>query len=319
MGSGVLFLLMRRMPWALLTVFAASLIAFSIMFFAPGNPAERILTAQTGNEPTREAVLHFIAEFGLDQPFSQQYSAWITNIFSGHLGISLRTGNPVWEEFIDRFPATVLLACSALCFSACVGIIFGVLAAVRPKTWIDHFGNLIAASGISIPSFWLALLLVLLFSIHLKLLPSYGYGQTRHIILPTIALGFHQVARILRISRESMLDAMAQDYVNAAYAKGVGVATVIWRHAFRNAAIPIVTQLGLDLGALLGGSVIIENIFGWPGIGRFMLSSVMSRDYSAIAGFVFLVALIFVVVNILVDIVYVLIDPRIKTGVASHG
>ncbi|MDO4769102.1 MAG: ABC transporter permease [Brachymonas sp.] len=312
-------MLLRRAPWALLTVLAASLIAFSIMFFAPGNPAERILTAETGNEPTREAVLAFLKSKGLDQPFVQQYTAWMSNMLAGDLGTSLRTGNPVWEEFIDRFPATVLLAITALMFSACVGVTLGILAAVKKNSWLDSLGNVLASIGSSVPSFWLALLLVLLFSIRLGWLPSYGYGQAKNLVLPTIALGLHQVARLLRISRESMLDALGQDYVNAAYARGVGTGTVIWRHALRNAAVPILTQLGLDLGALLGGAVIVENIFGWPGIGSFMMSSVLSRDYTAIAGFVLIVAVIFVTINFAVDTLYTLLDPRIKPGARHHG
>ncbi|MDO4795798.1 MAG: ABC transporter permease [Brachymonas sp.] len=311
-------MLLRRAPWALLTVLAASLIAFSIMFFAPGSPAERILTAETGNEPSREAVLAFLADKGLDQPFVQQYSAWISNMLAGDLGTSLRTGNPVWEEFIDRFPATVLLALSALAFSACVGVALGIAAAVKKNSWLDRLGNTLAAIGASVPSFWLALLLVLLFSIHLGWLPSYGYGQAKNLVLPTLALGLHQVARLLRVSRESMLDALGQDYINAAYARGVGTRTVVWRHALRNASLPILTQLGLDLGALLGGAVIVENIFGWPGIGSFMMSSVLSRDYTVIAGFVLIVSTLFVAVNFAVDTLYVLLDPRIKPGVASH-
>lgn len=312
-------MLLRRAPWALLTVLAASLIAFCIMFFAPGNPAERILTAETGNEPTREAVLAFLKSNSLDQPFVQQYTAWMSNMLAGDLGTSLRTGNPVWEEFIDRFPATVLLAITALMFSACVGVTLGILGAVKKNSWLDSLGNVLASIGSSVPSFWLALLLVLLFSIRLGWLPSYGYGQVKNLVLPTIALGLHQVARLLRISRESMLDALGQDYVNAAYARGVGTGTVIWRHALRNAAVPILTQLGLDLGALLGGAVIVENIFGWPGIGSFMMSSVLSRDYTAIAGFVLIVAVIFVTINFAVDTLYTLLDPRIKPGARHHG
>lgn len=312
-------ILLRRLAWIFFTVLTASLIAFSIMFFAPGNPAERILTSQTGNEPSREAVLAFLSANGLNQPFVQQYTAWMGNMLMGDLGTSLRTGNPVWQEFIDRFPATALLAASALLFSASLGISLGIAGAVKKNDWPDSLGNALTAVGSSMPSFWLALLLVLLFSIRLGWLPSYGYGQAKNLVLPTIALGLHQVARLLRISRESMLDALGQDYVNAAYARGLSTGTVIWRHALRNAAVPILTQLGLDLGALLGGAVIVENIFGWPGIGSFMMSSVLSRDYTAIAGFVLIVAVIFVTINFAVDTLYTLLDPRIKPGARHHG
>jgi peptide/nickel transport system permease protein len=190
---------------------------------------------------------------------------------------------------------------------------------MRPHSPVDIFGNFIASMGTSIPSFWLSLLLILIFSIHLDILPSFGYGGIQHLILPTLALGFLQISRIYRITRESMLDALSEDYVFEAYAKGLKERTVVVRHAFRNASVPVVTQAGLDIGTLLGGTVIIEQIFGWPGIGNFLLTSVMSRDYPVIAGFVFLIALIFVIVNILVDILYIYIDPRMKPGGNIHG
>lgn len=319
MAGEITFFLARRMPWAILTIFLASILAFSIMYFAPGNPAEIILTQQTGNEPTREAVLLFMDHYGLDSSFLTQYAAWMTNLLSGSLGLSVRTGDPVLEEFIVRFPATVILALSAITFALVIGLSVGVLSAVRPHSPIDTFGNLIASLGSSIPSFWLGLLLILVFSIHLNLLPSFGYGGIEHLILPTIALGFLNVSKILRITRESMIDALSEDYVFEAYAKGLREKAVVIRHAFRNASVPIVTQTGLELGALLGGTVIIEQIFGWPGIGSFLLSSVMSRDYPVIAGFVLLIALIYVIVNILVDIIYIYIDPRIQPGGKTHA
>jgi len=319
MAGEISFFLARRIPWAILTIFLASLLAFSIIFFAPGNPAEVILTQIYGNEPERDAIILFIEQNALDVPFIKQYTTWTTGLFYGSLGTSLRTGDPVLEEFIVRFPATVILALSAITFALVIGLSIGVLSAVRPHSPIDAFGNLIASLGSSIPSFWLGLLLILVFSIHLNLLPSFGYGGIEHLILPTIALGFLNVSKILRITRESMIDALSEDYVFEAYAKGLREKAVVIRHAFRNASVPIVTQTGLELGALLGGTVIIEQIFGWPGIGSFLLSSVMSRDYPVIAGFVLLIALIYVIVNILVDIIYIYIDPRIQPGGKTHA
>lgn len=319
MTGDILILLARRTPWALLTIFLASVLSFSIMYFAPGNPAEIILTQETGNEPTRETVLLFMNNHGLEQPFLKQYAAWMTNLLSGSLGISLRTGDPVLEEFTARFPATFILAVTAMVLALLVGISIGVLSAMRPHSPVDIFGNFIASMGTSIPSFWLALLLILIFSIHLNILPSFGYGGIQHLILPTLSLGFLQISRILKITRESMLDALSEDYVFEAYAKGLSEKEVVMKHAFRNASVPIVTQAGLDIGTLLGGTAIIEQIFGWPGIGNFLLTSVMSRDYPVIAGFVLLIALIFVIVNIFVDILYVYIDPRMKPGGNING
>lgn len=319
MAISVLAMLARRVPWALVTIVCASLVAFSIMFFAPGNPAEAILTTQTGNEPTREAVQDFMEERGLDLPFTTQYSSWIIGIAGGDLGTSVRTGKPIWQEFTDRFNATVYLAVSALVFSAVVGITVGVASALWQGSWIDRFGNVLSAIGTSMPSFWLALLMVLIFSIHLDWLPSYGYGEAINFVLPTLALGLHQVARLIRISRESTADALQHDFVDASFARGLGTRTMVLRHALPNAAIPIVTQLGLDLGGLLGGAVIIENIFGWPGIGNFMLTSVMSRDYPSIASFVLILAVIFIVVNMVVDILYLVLDPRMRTGSPANG
>lgn len=319
MAIGILSMLARRIPWAVVTIICASLIAFSIMFFAPGNPAEAILTTQTGNEPTREAVASFMEERGLDQPFTKQYTSWVLGIAGGDLGTSIRTGKPIWQEFTDRFGATVSLALAALGFSAVVGVSVGVASALWQGSWIDRFGNLLSAMGTSMPSFWLALLMVLIFSIYLDWLPSYGYGEAINFILPTLALGLHQVARLIRISRESTADALQHDFVDASFARGVKTPTMLLRHALPNAAIPIVTQLGLDLGGLLGGAVIIENIFGWPGIGNFMLTSVMSRDYPSIASFVLILAVIFIIVNMAVDILYMVLDPRIRTGSPANG
>lgn len=309
----------NRLPWAVLTIFLASLISFSLMFFAPGNAGQIILQSQTGIEPPHEAVLLFAETHGLDQPFFVQYAGWMVDLFHGNFGISLMTGDPVLEEFTARFPATFTLAFSAMLFALVIGLFFGIYAAIRPHSWIDILGNLIASTGIAIPSFWISLLLILFFSIDLGLLPSFGCGSFANLILPTIALGFHQIARIMRITRESMLDALSDDYITEAYAKGMKEKSVIIRHAFRNAMVPVVTQTGLDLGAMLGGTVIIEQIFGWPGIGNFLMDSVLGRDFPVIAGFVLIIAFFYVFINIVVDILYMYIDPRIKPGGMSHG
>lgn len=319
MTRDILIFLARRIPWVLLTIFLTSILAFALMYFAPGNPAESILQSETGNEPPREAVVLFMESHGLNQPFITQYADWMTNLLYGSLGTSLRTGDPVLEEFSARFPATFILAVTAMALAMIVGVSLGVFSAMRPHSLVDMLGNFIASMGISIPSFWLALLLILVFSIQLHVLPSYGYGGIVHLILPALALGFHQIARLLRITRESMLDALSEDYIFEAYAKGLSEKAVVIRHAFRNASVPLVTLAGLDLGSLLGGTVIIEHIFGWPGIGSFLLASVTSRDYPVIAGFVLLIALIFVIVNILVDILYMYIDPRMKPDGNTHG
>lgn len=312
MVSEVGVFIAKRLPWAVLTIFFASLLSFSLLYFSPGNSAEMILSAEMGYEPTQEAVQSFMMHFGLDDPFISQYLGWISNILHGSFGTSLRTGDPVLEEFMARFPATFILALSALSFALIIGLSFGVLSAVKPNSWLDYLGNLIASTGIAIPSFWLGLLLIFFFSIHLNVLPSFGYGGLEHLILPTIALGSHQVARILRVTRESMLDVLGEEYIVFAYAKGLTEKVVIIRHAIRNALNPVVTQAGLDLGYLLGGTVIIEQVFGWPGIGSFLLTSVMGRDFPVVSGFVLIIAFLFVLVNLLVDLSYSVIDPRVK-------
>lgn len=309
----------NRLPWAVITIFLASLISFSLMFFAPGNSGQIILQSQTGIEPPHEAVLLFAETHGLDQPFLVQYAGWMVDLAHGNFGMSLRTGDPVLEEFTARFPATFTLALSAMAFALLFGLVFGIYSAIRPGSWIDVLGNIIASTGIAVPSFWISLLMILVFSIYLHLLPSFGYGSLANLILPTIALGFHQIARIMRITRESMLDSLSDDYIHEAYAKGMREKSVIVHHAFRNALVPVVTQTGLDLGSLLGGTVIIEQIFGWPGIGNFLMDSVMGRDFPVIAGFVLIIAFIYVFINIIVDILYMYIDPRIKPGGSVHG
>ncbi|MFP3947002.1 MAG: ABC transporter permease, partial [Archaeoglobaceae archaeon] len=197
MVSDVGAFIAKRLPWAVLTIFLASLLSFSLLYFSPGNSAEMILSAEMGHEPTQEAVQSFVKNFGLDEHFISQYLGWMSNILHGSFGSSLRTGDPVLEEFMARFPATFILALSALSFALIIGVSFGVLSAVKPNSWLDYLGNVIASTGIAIPSFWLGLLLIFFFSIQLNILPSFGYGGLEHLILPTIALGSHQVARIL--------------------------------------------------------------------------------------------------------------------------
>lgn len=319
MTGEIIHFIAKRIPWAIITIFLASLISFSLMFFAPGNAGQIILQSQTGIEPPHEAVLLFAETHGLNQSFLAQYAGWMVDLFHGNFGTSLITGDPVLDEFTARFPATFVLAVSAMIFALVFGLFFGIYAAIRPNSWIDILGNIIASTGIAVPSFWISLLMILIFAVYLDLLPSFGYGSLANLILPTIALGFHQIARIMRITRESMLDALSDDYIHEAYAKGMREKSVIIRHALRNALVPIVTQTGLDLGALLGGTVIIEQIFGWPGIGNFLMDSVLGRDYPVIAGFVLIIAFIYVFINIIVDILYMVIDPRIKPGVIVHG
>jgi peptide/nickel transport system permease protein len=297
-----------------------SFIVFSLLNILPGDPVSIMLSSNPHITPDAETIAQLRAQYGLDQPLMTQYLIFLRNLLKGDLGTSMYTQQPVAVTILERMPATIQLALAALVISTAVAIPLGVISAVKQYSWIDHLCLVGSLVGISMPSFWLGLLLMLTFSLRLRWLPLSGMGYLhnglgdvlRHLIMPACTLGFGMAALLARVTRSSMLEVLGQDYIRTARAKGLHDKLVVYRHALRNAFIPILTVSGMQFGYLLGGSVIIETIFSWPGIGRLAVNSIMNRDLAVVQGTVLVFTLIFILINLLVDILYAAIDPRIQ-------
>ena len=292
-----------------------SLISFLLLNFAPGDAAEITLRRQSGGiTPPREAVLAMRQELGLDAPLPVRYVKWLSRAVRGDLGDSYRSGDSIAAEMARRLPATLLLASASLAIAVSIGIPLGVLAALRRGSWVDTLSRLLALVGAAVPSYLLALLLMLFFAVKLDWLPAIGYGSPKNIVLPALALSFAVMALLMRLTRASMLEAQSQDYMRTARAKGLTESVVIWRHGLKNAILPVITVIGTSTGHLLGGAVIIETIFGWPGVGQFVIVGISQRDYPVVQGFVLYIAVIFLLVNLAVDFTYRWLDPRLHFG-----
>jgi peptide/nickel transport system permease protein len=307
--------LMRRLFTVPLLLFGISLISFTLLNLAPGDPARILLRLQQpGTEPPREAVLALRQELGLDDPLPLRYGRWLLGAVSGDLGKSYRSGQPVVVELAQRLPATLMLAGASLALAVLIAIPLGVFAAVRPGSPVDGLSRLLALLGAAVPSYLLALLLILVFGVTLQWLPTIGYGNLQQLVLPALALAAGSSAQLMRLTRASMLEVVQQDYVRTARAKGLREQRVIGVHAFKNALLPVITVLGMNLGYLLGGTVIVEIIFSWPGVGKYAIDAIFLRDYPVIQGFVLYMAVIFLLVNLMVDMTYRWLDPRLHFG-----
>jgi len=300
--------ILKRVVLALPVLVGVSVVVFVAIRLIPGDPAQLM----AGQAATQEVVQQIRQSLGLDQPLPVQYLYFLRNVVRGDLGRSLFNGAPVAEELAQRFPRTVRLALASMAVASLIGIPAGILAATRRSTWVDTAVMLVALAGVSVPVFWLGLNLILLFSVRLQWLPSFGYETWRHLVLPSLTLGAASTAIVARMTRSAMLEVLGQDYVRTARAKGLAERVVVNRHALRNALIPVVTVLGLQLGTLLSGAVLTETVFAWPGIGRLLVEAVLARDYPIIQGATLLIAATFVVLNVAVDVLYGLLDPRIR-------
>lgn len=306
------YLARRLLTFPLLLV-GISFITFLLLNFAPGDAAEITLRRQNGGiTPSHEAVLALREELGLDAPLPVRYIRWASNALQGDLGESYRSGNSIAVELARRLPATLLLASVSLAIAVALGIPLGALAALKRGTWLDTASRLLALLGAAVPSYVMALLLMLLFAVKLDWLPAIGYGSPKHLVLPAVALSLGVMAQLMRLTRATMLEALNQDYIRTARAKGLNERVVTWRHALRNALLPVVTVMGTSAGHLLGGAVIVEIIFGWPGIGQFVIVGISQRDYPVVQGFVLYLAVIFLLVNLAVDVMYRWLDPRLS-------
>ena len=275
-----------------------------------GDPALLLL----GTEATQQQVEELRHSLGLDQPLHIQLWRFFANVFQGDLGHSIRTGESAFGLALDRLPATLLLAGAGMGIAIALAIPLGILAAIRRNTIFDSFSMLLAVTGQSLPSFWLGIMLILLLSVQFEIFPVGGYGLGKHLVLPAVVLGAQVMAQLARLTRSTMLEVLGTDYIRTARAKGLHERIVLVRHALPNAMIPVVTVLGLDLGALLAGAVITETVFGWPGIGQLAVSAISSRDYPIVQAVVLLSATGYVLVNLIVDISYGFLDPRIRYG-----
>ncbi|MCL0073507.1 ABC transporter permease [Dehalococcoidia bacterium] len=301
----------RRIGLMVFILLGVSVITFSMMHFVPGDPAEMIAMERYGEEITAETIAHVRAELGLDQPVYLQYFHWLTNVLQGDLGYSFRTDRPVLDEILTRLPATVQLALAGMLVALVIAIPVGIISATRQYSAVDNLSMFGALLGVSMSNFWLGLLLILFFSVHLGWLPVFGRNGIEYLILPAITLGTGMAAITTRLVRSSMIEVLGQDYIRAARARGLKERVVIYKHALKNALIPVVTIVGLQFAALLEGAVIVEVIFAWPGIGRLLVDSIFARDFVLIQGCILFIAAMFVLVNLLVDISYAYLDPRI--------
>ncbi len=299
--------LARRLLQSLLVLFGVSFVVFFILHLT-GDPALVLLPP----DASAEDVQRFREAMGFNDPFIVQYGRFLSGALRGDFGQSVRHGEPAFNLVVERMPATFELAGAALGVALVLAIPAGIISAVRRNTMLDYVSTVVALLGQSMPTFWLGIMLILVFSVQFNLLPSSGRGGLGHLILPAITLGLFTTARITRLTRSGMLEALNQDYIRTARAKGVGGPPVIWKHALKNAAIPIVTIVGIELGTLLGGSVITETIFAWPGVGRLSVQAIYNRDYRVVQAAVFLLSTTFVLVNLVVDMLYTYLDPRIR-------
>lgn len=286
-----------------------SILAFAFVHLLPGDPA-RMMAGEDADPATVELLRQ---QLGLDKPLPVQYFRYIGKLFTGDLGISLRTKIPVFDEIALRYTPTMLLALAGMAWSVTFGILFGAIAAIYSGKWQDYLAMFVSVSGISVPQFWLGLLLIQLFAVYLGWLPVAGYtGNFSELILPSLTLGATVAAIMARFTLSAFLDVLGEEYISTARAKGLTERIVMWKHAFRNALIPVVTMIGLQFGFLLGGSVVVETVFAWPGLGRYMIEAVAVRDYPVLQALLLLYSFHFVFINLLVDMVYALINPEIR-------
>lgn len=311
--------ILRRLCLMVFVLLCVSAITFSLMYIVPGDPAEIIAEKRYGEEATAGAVERVREEKGLDQPLVVQYADWLGAVLQGDFGESFRTGRPVFGEVMSRLPATAELALAAMLVSLVIAVPVGILSATRQYSFLDHIGSFGAMLGVSVPNFWLGLLLILIFSVYFGWLPVYGHGDLQHLVLVSVTLGTGMAAVTTRMIRSSLLEVLKQDYIRTARAKGLGEKAVIFRHALKNAFIPVITVVGLQFGALLEGAVVVEVVFAWPGIGRLLVDSVLARDFPTVQGCVFVIAFIYVMVNLLVDISYAYLDPKVRLEVQGNA
>jgi len=303
----------RRLLMLIPVMLGVVLLVFSMMYFSPGNPEDYIL----GDMATAEDKAAFREEHGLNEPFLVQYFNYVKNAVQGDLGTSYTTKLPVVTEILDRFPTTFKLAVFSTAIAIVIGVSTGIISAVKQYSVWDNISRFVAIIGVSMPTFWEGLMLIILFSVILGWLPSSGFSSWRHWILPAITIGTHSASSVMRMTRSSMLEAIRQDYIRTARAKGQKNSVVIWKHAFRNATIPVMTIIGLQFGRMLGGSAIAEIVFSIPGLGNLIVNAIKVKNAPLVQGGILFMAVVMSLVNLLVDVLYAYVDPRIRSQYVS--
>jgi len=305
-----------RLVSTLPVLLGVSVVMFTLIRLIPGDPSHAILLAMVdpGADISRlkEDLATLRAELGLDRPYLTQYLSWLGGIVSGNLGTSMRSGTPVLDEILTRFPATLELAGAGLLVMVLVALPTGIVGAVRHGRAADRVAQIVALAGVSVPGFLVGMLLMYAFAVGLGWFPTYGRDGLAHLVLPGLTLGLGLAGSTSRLLRAGLLEALSQPYIVTAEAKGLPWRVIVLRHALRNALLPVFTNAGLIVSGLLGGAVIVETVFSWPGIGRYIVDSIAGRDYPVIQGFTLTITLLYVVVNLLVDIGYRLLDPRVR-------
>ncbi len=301
--------ILKRLFHSIFVLVGISLVVFIILHLT-GDPAALLMPM----DATPEQVAQFRKEMGFEDPLIVQYWRFFKGTLRGDFGQSFRHSQPALDLVMERMPATIQLTAAAMVIALVVAIPVGIISAIRRNSLLDHIGMTGALLGQSTPVFWLGIMLILIFSVTIQWFPSSGRGEIQHLVLPAITLGMFTMARTARMMRSSMLEVLGQEYMKTAKAKGLSPGIVILKHALKNAAIPVVTIIGMELGTLLGGAVITETIFAWPGVGRLAVQAIYNRDYPVVQAAVFLLASIFVLVNLIVDLMYTYLDPRVKLG-----
>jgi peptide/nickel transport system permease protein len=307
----VLIYVGRRILAVVPVLFGVTLAVFSMLFLVPGDPV-KIMLAEFVTTPDQIAQMR--AQLHLDEPVLKQYGRFVANALRGDLGVSIRSRRPVAAEITENIGSTGQLALASMVVAIGLGVPLGLLAALGRNSWLDVAAMVVALLGVAMPSFWLGFLLIFVFSLHLGWLPATGGGDLLHLVMPAVALGMIAAAIIARLTRSSMLEVLGQDYVRTARAKGLGSPSVIVRHALRNALIPVVTVFGLQFGNLLAGAVIVETVFSRPGLGRLIVGGILAKDFPLVQGTVLFVAAAYVLINVVVDVAYAYVDPRIRIG-----
>ena len=299
----------RRVLQTIPVLFGVSLLVFSMLELVPGDPVQLMLSEF---QTTPEQIARLRSQLHLDEPLPVQFGRFVWDALHGDLGTSIRTRRPVTTEIADNFPSTLQLALAGLAVAGVIGVTLGIIAAASRRGGVQLGAMLLALIGVSMPSFWLGLLLIFAFSLQIRLFPATGGGDLQHLILPAITLGLGAAAILARLTRSSMLEVLRQEYVTTARAKGLAEWLVILRHALKNALIPVVTIFGLQFGQLLAGTVVVETVFARPGLGRLIIDGILNKDFPVVQGVVLVIAVSYVLVNLLVDIMYAMLDPRIR-------
>jgi len=311
--------LLTRLLHTIPVLLGVSVVAFFVLRLAPGDP----VLLMTGGDASPEEMERLRHQLGLDQPLFIQYLAWMREVLGGNLGTSLYTSQPVLDEILKRFPNTLILTVAAIVMAIIFGMPLGILAATRRGTSFDSSSMVVSVMGWSMPNFWLGLMLIVVFGVWLRWLPTGGmydimamersfWDLLSHLILPTLTLATAHMAYVARFTRSSLLEVLSQDYIRTARAKGLSEWLVILRHALRNSLIPIISVLGVTVGNLLGGAVIVEAVFSWPGLGSLMVQSILNRDFPVVQGAMLFAAVVFIFVNLVADLLYAVVDPRIR-------